>query len=128
MTTERGSWIRITPVENIPLREGRSVTIGELEIAIFNLGGRFLAIENRCPHRGGPLAEGMVSCTAGIVTVTCPLHGWRLAMESGRVAKPSGQDAACVRTFPARDENGIVTICVASAAAVKEERPGTAAA
>jgi nitrite reductase (NADH) small subunit len=129
MTRETGNWVRITPVENIPLREGRSVTVGGREIAIFNLGDRFTAMENRCPHRGGPLAEGMVSSTGGMVTVTCPLHNWRLAMDNGCVVKPSGQDAACVRTYPAREENGIVTICVTSeAAGVKEEEPTTAAA
>lgn len=128
MTTETGLWVRITPVENIPLREGRSVTVGGREIAIFNLGDRFIAMENRCPHRGGPLAEGIVSSTGGMVTVTCPLHNWRLAMDSGCVVKRSGEDAPCVRTFPAREENGIVTICVASEAVALKEEPTAAAA
>ena len=47
---------RITAAENIPCREGRSVRVNEREIAIFNLGDRFIAVENQCPHRGGPLA------------------------------------------------------------------------
>jgi nitrite reductase (NADH) small subunit len=113
MTTVASKWMRITPQENIPLREGRSVSIDGCEIAIFNLGERFVAMENRCPHRGGPLADGIVSATGDSITVTCPLHNWRLAVESGRVVKPSGQEAACVRTFPVRVENGIVTVCIA---------------
>ena len=53
-------WIRITPCENVPPREGRAVRIGEREIALFNLGDSFLATDNRCPHQGGPLCDGIV--------------------------------------------------------------------
>src|SRR6266849_1574854 len=106
MTTPEGSWVHITPAENIPLREGRGVTVNGRQIAIFNLGGRFVAMENRCPHRGGPLADGIISATDEIITVTCPLHNWRIAVDSGLVGKPSGQEAACVRAVPARVEDG----------------------
>ena len=54
-------WLRITDCSNIPPREGRAVTVGHHDIAIFNLGDRFLATANRCPHRGGPLCDGIVS-------------------------------------------------------------------
>ena len=54
-------WIRITSAEQIPLREGRSVRVDDVEIAIFNLGDRFVAVDNACPHRGGPLCDGIVS-------------------------------------------------------------------
>jgi Rieske [2Fe-2S] domain len=64
------SWVRIIAAENIPPREGRAVRVGGLQLAIFNTGDGFLAIENRCPHGGGPLADGIVGGT----TVTCPLH------------------------------------------------------
>ena len=101
-------WTRITAEENIPLREGRSVCVEGREIAIFNLGGRFVAMENRCPHRGGPLADGMVSATGDSITVTCPLHNWRVAVESGEVVKPTGQEGACVRTFAVKVEGGVV--------------------
>ena len=50
-------WIRVTPCENIPPREGRAAMVGGREIAIFNLGDRFLAVDNRCPHQGGPLSR-----------------------------------------------------------------------
>ena len=119
-----GNWVRITRSENIPLREGRSVTVDGRELAIFNLGNRFVAMENRCPHRGGPLSEGMVSATGGAVTVTCPLHNWRLSIDGGQVVKPSGQEAACVRTFPVRVDNGVISVSMAAA----EERPNEAAA
>jgi len=109
------SWVRITHVDNIPLREGRAVIVDGREVAVFNLGGRVVAMENRCPHRGGPLADGIVSATGEAVTVTCPLHNWRIGVEDGAVVKPSGQQAACVRTFPVEIEQGIVTICLTEA-------------
>ena len=92
-------WIRVTHIRNIPLREGRSVRIGDLDIAVFNLGDRFLAVDNRCPHNGGPLADGIVSGA----TVVCPLHAWKVDLECGAVKKPADQ-AICVRTFRTRIE------------------------
>ena len=98
-------WVRITNAENIPLREGRAVEVGELKIAIFNLGDRFLAVENRCPHQGGPLADGIVSGN----TVVCPLHAWKVDLASGGVVRPN--DAVqCVRSFQTRMEGGVVLL------------------
>ena len=100
-------WIRITYPHNIPLREGRAVRIGENEIAIFNLGDRFLAIENRCPHREGPLAEGIVSGT----TIVCPLHAWKFSLETGRGASPASS-AHCVRSFRTRVEDNVIWLAL----------------
>jgi nitrite reductase (NADH) small subunit len=99
------SWIRVTETANIPLREGRAIEIGDREIAIFNLGGgRFVASDNACPHRGGPLADGIVSGTH----VVCPLHAYKICLETGNVAKPD----VCVRvdTYEVRVENGVVLV------------------
>ena len=101
--------IKVTPADNIPLREGRRVKLGNVEVAIFNLGERFVAIENRCPHSGGPLSDGIVSNVDGSATVTCPLHNWRICVDTGAVAKPTGEPA-CVRTFAASVEDGIVVV------------------
>lgn len=99
------SWIRIAGTEEIPLREGRAVQLGGEEVAIFNLGARFLAVSNRCPHRGGPLADGIVAGES----VVCPLHAWKVCLASGEVRRPQEQDA-CVRTFPVRVIDGIVHV------------------
>ena len=86
-------WIRVTTTESVPRREGRAVSLGGWELAIFNLGDRFLAVENRCPHQGGPLADGIVSgCT-----VVCPLHAWRVRLDSGQVERPGGAAGKSVR-------------------------------
>jgi nitrite reductase (NADH) small subunit len=100
------SWIRVTEVENIPLREGRAVQVGDREIAIFNLGGKFTACDNACPHRGGPLADGIVSGA----TVVCPLHAYKICLETGNVNKPD----VCVKvdTYEVRVEGGVVLVDV----------------
>jgi nitrite reductase (NADH) small subunit len=100
------SWVRITDCKNIPLREGRAIRLGNHEIAIFNLGNRFLAIENRCPHQGGPLSDGIVSGSR----VVCPLHAWKVDLEDGTVERPAGATPNCVETFATRIENGTVLI------------------
>ena len=104
-------WIRVTTTENIPRREGRAVSLGGRELAIFNLGERFLAVENRCPHQGGPLADGIVSGCA----VVCPLHAWRVRLDSGEVERPGGA-SACVRTFATRLEGDVVLVLLPEAA------------
>ncbi len=100
-------WIRVTQAENIPLREGRGVRIGEDEIAIFNLGeDRFVAVDNACPHRGGPLCDGIVSGD----TVVCPLHGWKISLETGHVLNPDV--SVRVDTHPVEVVDGVVCVRV----------------
>ncbi len=98
-------WVRITETQNIPLREGRSVKVAGREIAIFNLGDCFLAVDARCPHKGGPLAEGIVTGT----TVVCPLHAWKINLETGSVARPDA-NPPCVTTYRTRIESDVVLI------------------
>jgi nitrite reductase (NADH) small subunit len=112
-------WVRITEMENIPLREGRSVNVAGREIAIFNLGDRFLAVDGRCPHMGGPLAEGIVTGT----TVVCPLHAWKVDLESGAV-KNSASPVPCIEAFPTRVEAGVVLIEVPVEPASMQENCG----
>ena len=114
------SWIRITEVENIPVREGRSVKIDRDEIAVFNLGDRFAAIENRCPHSGGPLCDGIVSGT----TVICPLHGWKVCLDTGAILKQ--QVPVRVEVYPVRVENGVLEVDVPERQSM-EDRRGMAA-
>ena len=105
MSGAEARWVRLTACENIPLREGRLVEIAGHQLAVFNLGERFLAIENRCPHRGGPLADGIVTGQM----VVCPLHAWKFDLVTGKVANhPESQ--ACAATFPARMEDGAVLV------------------
>ena len=102
--TER-RWVRVTACENIPTREGRAALVGDREIAIFNLGERFLALDNRCPHEGGPLCDGIVAGTA----VVCPLHAWKVDLLTGAVGRPVSE-RACVATYATRVEGGVVLV------------------
>ena len=99
-------WIPVTAAENIPPREGRAIRAGDRSLAVFNTGQGFLAVENRCPHNGGPLADGILGGT----TVTCPLHNWRICLESGMVTKPCADGAPRVRTFPVEVRDGIIVL------------------
>lgn len=111
-------WVRVTRVGSIPLREGRAVQIAGHGIAVFNLGDRFLAVENKCPHRGGPLADGIVS--GG--NVVCPLHAWRVDLLSGEVTNRP-EPPRCVQTFPVRIENDIVSVEITVAASATADVP-----
>src|SRR5947207_14485085 len=101
----RTEWVRIAYCEDMPLREGREVIVGDRAIAVFNLGNRFLAVENRCPHRGGPLADGIVSGS----TVVCPLHAWKIDLMTGSVTNRP-ENLQCVRTFQTRVEDGVILV------------------
>ena len=108
------TWIRIAPTSQIPPREGRAVVIGDREVALFNLGpstalgagDRFLATDNQCPHQGGPLCDGIVTGTS----VVCPLHAWKVNLETGQVERPTHGKDHCVATYSTRVEDGIVLI------------------
>ena len=109
-------WMRVTEVQNIPVRQGRAVRFGKLELAIFNLGGAFRAVESRCPHKQGPLADGIVAGD----DIICPLHNWRLSLDSGFVRQPADQRESCVKTYPCRVEQGVVIVAVPEEALEEE--------
>ncbi len=99
-------WVRVAAAENVPEREGRAVLVGDRELALFNLGDRFLATNNRCPHKGGPLCDGIVTGSS----VVCPLHAWKVDLVSGQVERPAAAKDHCVETYPTRLENGIIVV------------------
>jgi len=99
-------WVRAACTEHVPLREGREVLIGPLSLALFNLGHRYLAVDNQCPHKGGPLADGIVTGTS----VVCPLHSWRISLETGEVDRPASGRGLCVRAYATRVEDGVVSV------------------
>ena len=93
-------WIEIIPVDTIPLREGRKVRLANLELALFNLGGKYLAVANSCPHKGGPLSDGILSGNS----VFCPLHNWKVSLLDGCVENPPGQTCR-IKTYPTKVED-----------------------
>ena len=88
-------WFRVAPVGAIPEREGRRVEYDGHVAALFNLGTEYLAVENQCPHKKGPLADGIVAGK----NVFCPMHNWKISLESGcALSGGIGQ----VKTFPVK--------------------------
>jgi nitrite reductase (NADH) small subunit len=73
------TFVPVATTGDIPVGQARAYVVGDREVAIFNLGGDFYAIENACPHQGGPLAEGWFE--NGVVT--CPWHAWCFNVRSG---------------------------------------------
>ncbi len=73
------NFVPVAATSDIPPGEARAYIVGEREVAVFNIDGAFHAIENACPHQGGPLAEGWIE---GRV-VTCPWHAWCFDVTDG---------------------------------------------
>lgn len=101
---ERG-WVPVGRAADVPRLEGRSVQFGTVRVAIFNLPDGWAAIAHACPHQGGPLADGIVADRC----VTCPLHGWRFDLRSGR--RVGGEGA--VQTYEVREHAGLLELRVA---------------
>ena len=88
------NWHSIGNISDIPLRGARCVKTPQGKIAVFRTAeNEVFAIEDRCPHKGGPLSQGIVHAKA----VTCPLHNWVISLETG---KALGADEGAVRTIP----------------------------
>jgi nitrite reductase (NADH) small subunit len=99
------SVLNLGPVDRIPPGEGRVFTVDGLRVAVFRTRhGELHATQAECPHRQGPLADGLVG--GGIVV--CPLHGWKFTISSG---EPVGNDCPTLATYPVRlAENGDVLL------------------
>jgi nitrite reductase (NADH) small subunit len=83
----------------VPPGQGRCYVVGSLEIAVFRQrDGKIFATENLCPHRQGPLSEGLV----GDGKVICPLHGHKFQFEDGKGSEPG----ECVRTYAVDETDG----------------------
>jgi nitrite reductase/ring-hydroxylating ferredoxin subunit len=96
--------VKVARVDEVPAGAGKVVRAGETELALFNLGGTFYALDNRCTHMGGPLGEGEVEGTH----VTCPWHGSIFEITTGAVVRAPARRP--VATFPVRVEGNDVLV------------------
>ncbi|MED1749125.1 MAG: nitrite reductase small subunit NirD [Bacillota bacterium] len=100
--------VHIGTISDFPLQLGKTVAADTIELAVFQTSNKqFKAIENRCPHKGGVLAEGMVSGDH----VFCPMHDWKIDLSSGNVQAP---DHGCVKTYETLVEGENVFILLPS--------------
>ena len=101
-TTER--WLDIAALDDVPRRGGRVLRLQQGCIAVFRtVDDQVFALEDRCPHKQGPLSQGIVHG----VSVTCPLHNWVISLESGEA---QGADSGHVATFATRVEGGRILL------------------
>ncbi|MBI3677175.1 MAG: nitrite reductase small subunit NirD [Proteobacteria bacterium] len=102
MTPDR--WIALGWLRDVPARGARRIVTADGPMAIFRTSDdRVFAVEDRCPHKGGPLSQGIVHDSA----VTCPLHGWVIDLEKAAARDP---DNGCIKSFAVRISAGVVEI------------------
>src|SRR5205807_9585922 len=95
---------KVANVGDVPSGAGKVVQAGNTALALFNIGGKFYAVDNRCTHVGGPLGQGKVEGNV----VTCPWHGSRFDVTTGQVVAPPARRP--VAAFPATVVNGEVFV------------------
>ena len=112
MTMMDTSWIDVGAVADIPVRGARVVKTQAGCIAVFRTAAdEAFAIEDRCPHKGGPLSQGIVHGNA----VTCPLHNWAIDLQSGQAL---GADKGSVKTIALKVSNGRLLLSAQSISAI----------
>jgi len=100
MKTEE--WIEVGALDDIPRQGARVVRRAEGDIAVFRtLDDELFALRDKCPHKGGPLSQGIVHGNK----VACPLHDWKIHLDTGIAVAP---DEGCAARFPVKLEGGRV--------------------
>lgn len=97
MTVAVSTWTRVGDAADVPLLEGRSVEVDGRRVAVFRLPTGWAVIDAACPHRGGPLSDGLVAERC----VTCPLHNRRFDLQTGE--QQGGDDSVAVHEVEERD-------------------------
>jgi thiamine pyrophosphate-dependent acetolactate synthase large subunit-like protein/nitrite reductase/ring-hydroxylating ferredoxin subunit len=92
-------WFRVAEVDELPRGRVMTVTAGTHSMALTNIDGAFTAMDNRCPHQGGPLGEGSIEIgNDGQCWLRCPWHGWDFDPQTGLA--PGGHEDSGQRIFP----------------------------
>jgi nitrite reductase (NADH) small subunit len=109
------NWIEIGALIDIPVLGSRVVRTASGDIAVFRTADdEVFALDDRCPHKGGPLSQGIVHNKR----VTCPLHNFVIELRSGAAVAP---DEGCTRAHPVKVENDMVWLGVRTTVAVPAE-------
>jgi len=108
MNAKGARWVDIGPLDAIPMQGARVVKSPAGCVAVFRTAtNQAFAIEDRCPHKAGPLSQGIVHGN----TVTCPLHNWVISLETGAA---QGADKGQVRTIGLRVEAGRILLDIST--------------
>jgi NAD(P)H-dependent nitrite reductase small subunit len=100
------TFVTVAKTHELALDQGKLVEINHKRIALFNVGGRYYAIDDMCPHRGGPLSKGEVEGT----TVVCPWHDASFDLATGAVMRSPA--ATGVATYAVRVEGEDIAVAV----------------
>jgi nitrite reductase/ring-hydroxylating ferredoxin subunit len=96
-------FVSVARLDDLPENGAVSVEVGRRTIALFRCDGRLHALDDLCPHSGGPLSEGEVEGGR----VTCPWHGARFALDGGASESPISGDVRC---HPVREREGAIEV------------------
>jgi NAD(P)H-dependent nitrite reductase small subunit len=100
-----GEFVSVADVASLPAGHGRTVHVHGREFAVFNLDGEYFAIDNVCPHKGGPLGAGLLKDGR----LFCPLHGWEFEIKTGQCITRPDRPVTC---YPTQVREGQVQICI----------------
>lgn len=90
-------YVRIGAAGSLPDGGVQTARVGRYEVAVFHVGAGYYALENACPHQGGPIADGWVE----ELTVTCPWHAWCFDLRTGKLTLG---DFATIPRFDVRED------------------------
>jgi nitrite reductase (NADH) small subunit len=104
------NWIDVGAVDDVPMRGARVINTFAGDIALFKAAdGSVFALRDKCPHKGGPLSQGIVHGHS----VTCPLHNWVISLQTGSA---QGADEGCTPTLDVKVEGGRILLSATSLA------------
>lgn len=100
------NWTEVVALDEIPQLGSRVIKTDTISIAVFrNSVNEVFAVKDECPHKKGPLSQGIVHGTS----VTCPLHNWKIDLNNGEAIGP---DEGCTHVFPVKVEDGMVFLSI----------------
>ena len=100
-------WFEVARVGDLAEGQGTAIVAGDLQLALFNDGGDYFAIDDTCPHQGASLATGLLHEGR----VICPLHSWVFELRTGQCPRQTHEG---VVAYPTRCSNGVVEVQVST--------------
>lgn len=97
--------LKAASLADVPPGGSKLVTLEGIDVALFNVGGKVCAVDNACPHRGGPLSDGPLQGQ----TAVCPWHAWEFDVTTGACLN---NPAVRIRTFPVEVQGADIHVTV----------------